>query len=509
MASSGETILAVHKISKEFPGVKALDGVDLDLRRGEVHALIGENGAGKSTLIKILAGVYPKDEGEIVFDGRSAEILTPSDSLELGIKVVFQELSLIPHMTVGENVFLESFPLKRNRTIDWDALYGKTAEILDSIGLDINPKTKVNKLTISQQQMVEIARALSHEAQVVIMDEPTSALTPNEVEHLFKVIRTLRKRGIGILYVTHKLEEVMEICDVVTVLRDGRLISSKRIAETTSDDLVTDMVGRAVKTLFPRSHTGRGEVALQVEDLSTEKKLKNISFSVRAGEVVGVFGLMGAGRTELAKAMFGLDPVQRGRVRIAGRELKIGSTSQSTRMGLGYLTEDRKEEGLVLQMSVAQNITLPSLDDISSAGFISRKEEARRAQEFVDAFSIKTPSLRQKVMYLSGGNQQKVLLARWLMKRLRVIILDEPTRGIDVGAKAEIHRLIDELASQGLAVVVMTSEMPELLGVSDHIIVMCDGRITGEFDRGHADMEKILEAAIGQREYRYGESAGQ
>jgi ABC-type sugar transport system ATPase subunit len=507
MASSGETILEVRKISKEFPGVRALDAVDLNLRRGEVHALIGENGAGKSTLIKILAGVYAKDAGEIVFDGTPVEISVPADSLKMGIKVVFQELSLIPHLTVGENVFLESFPLKRNRTIDWDALHGRTEEILDSIGLDINSKTKVKKLTISQQQMVEIARALSHEAKVIIMDEPTSALTPNEVEHLFNVIRKLKDRGIGILYVTHKLEEVMEICDLVTVLRDGRLISSKKIAETTSDDLVTDMVGRAITTLFPRSHTGRGEVALRVDHLSTDRKLKDISFTVRAGEVVGVFGLMGAGRTELAKAMFGLDSVQSGTVLIEGQALKPGSTSQSTRMGLGYLTEDRKGEGLVLQMSVAQNITLPSLEDVSSAGFIRRKEETRRAQEFVDAFSIKTPSIRQKVMYLSGGNQQKVLLARWLMKRLKVIILDEPTRGIDVGAKAEIHRLIDELASQGLAVVVMTSEMPELLGVSDHIIVMCDGRITGEFDRENAAMEKILEAAIGQREYRYGETA--
>jgi len=505
MAPTDDTILDVRKISKEFPGVLALDSVDLHLLRGEVHALIGENGAGKSTLIKILAGVYTRDTGEIVFDGQHVEIVTPAESLRLGIKVVFQELSLIQRMTVGENVFLESFPLKRNNTIDWDTLYERTREILDSIGLNINPKTKVYKLTVSQQQMVEIARALSHEAKVVIMDEPTSALTPNEVEHLFNVIRKLKERGIGILYVTHKLEEVLEICDRVTVLRDGKFISLRKVAETTSDDLVTDMVGRSIKTLFPKSHTAKGEVVLNVQNLSTERKLRDVTFQVRAGEVVGIFGLMGAGRTELAKAMFGLDPVQNGSVSIEGQILKHSSTSQSTKMGLGYLTEDRKAEGLVLQMSVAQNITLPSLEDVSSAGFIRRKEEVRRAQEFVNAFSIKTPSLRQKVMYLSGGNQQKVLLARWLMKKLKVIILDEPTRGIDVGAKAEIHRLIDELANQGLAIVVMTSEMPELLGVSDHIIVMCDGRITGEFDRGNADMEKILEAAIGQREYRYAE----
>jgi len=505
MASRNDLILDVKKVSKEFPGVKALDTVDLQLEKGEVHALIGENGAGKSTLIKILAGVYTKDSGEILFDGNPVEIHMPADSLNLGIKVVFQELSLIPHMSVGENVFLESFPLKKNKTIDWDTLYGETKEILDTIGLDLNPKTKVYNLTVSQQQMVEISRALSHEAKVIIMDEPTSALTPNEVDHLFNVIRKLKERGIGILYVTHKLEEVMAICERVTVLRDGKLISSRMVSETTNDELVTDMVGRAIKTLFPRSHTGKGEVVLEVKALSTEKKLRDVSFKVRAGEVVGIFGLLGAGRTELAKAMFGLDAVQTGSISIEGQELKLSSTSQSTKMGLGYLTEDRKGEGLILQMSVSQNITLPSLEDISSAGFIKRKEESRRSQEFVDAFSIKTPSLRQKVMYLSGGNQQKVLLARWLMKKLKVIILDEPTRGIDVGAKAEIHRLIDELASQGLAVVVMTSEMPELLGVSDHIIVMCNGRITGEFDREKAGMEKILEAAIGQREYHYAE----
>ncbi len=505
MAPDHDTVLDVQRISKEFPGVKALDAVDLKLNKGEVHALIGENGAGKSTLIKILAGVYYKDDGEILFDGDPVDIATPADSLKLGIKVVFQELSLIPHMTVGENVFLESFPLKKNKSIDWDALYAETKDILDSIGLDISPKTKIYKLTVSQQQMVEIARALSHEAKVIIMDEPTSALTPNEVEHLFKVIRQLKERGIGILYVTHKLEEVMAICDAVTVFRDGKLISSRNVSETSTDELVTDMVGRSIKTLFPRTHTGRGDVILNVRSLSTEKKLKEVSFQVRSGEVVGIFGLMGAGRTELAKALFGLDAVQAGNISIEGRELKLGSTSQSTKMGLGYLTEDRKGEGLVLQMSVAQNITLPSLEDISSAGFIKRKEESIRSQEFVDVFRIKTPSLRQKVMYLSGGNQQKVLIARWLMKKLKVIILDEPTRGIDVGAKAEIHRLIDELASQGLAVVVMTSEMPELLGVSDHIIVMCEGRITGEFDRESAAMEKILEAAIGQKEYRHAE----
>jgi len=489
-------LLQIEGISKEFPGVKALDNVDLTIKKGMVHALVGENGAGKSTLIKILAGVYTRDTGKIIFESNPVIINSPADSLGLGIKVVFQELALIPHLTVAENVFLESFPLKRNKVIDWEMMSKKTAEILLSIGLSINPKDKVYKLTVSQQQMVEIARALSHEAKLIVMDEPTSALTPKEIKFLFDVIRKLKDLDIGILYVTHKLEEVFELCDRVTVLRDGKCISSNNIDETNTDEVVKDMVGRSIKTLFPRTHTGKGNVVLRVENLSTERKLKDVALTVHAGEVVGIFGLLGAGRTELAKAIFGLDAITDGKILIDGQELKVGSTSHSTKMGLGLLTEDRKEEGLVLQMSVAQNITLPSIREFSSFGVIRRKLEAKRSNEFVQKLRIKTPSLRQKVMFLSGGNQQKVLLARWLMKKLKVIILDEPTRGIDVGAKAEIHRLIDELAKAGLAVVVMTSEMPELLGVSDHIVVMSNGRITGEFEKNSATQESILAAAI-------------
>jgi ABC-type sugar transport system ATPase subunit len=496
MSTIDQVILKVSQVSKEFPGVQALDKVDLTLYRGEVQALVGENGAGKSTLIKILAGVYTKDDGEILFEDKPIELHSSSDSLHLGIKVVFQELALVPYLSVAENVFLESFPLKRNRTIDWKNLNAETKKILTSVGLECNPSTPVRKLTISQQQMVEIGRALSHEAKVVIMDEPTSALTPNEIQSLFGAIRRLKAMGIGVLYVTHKLEEVFELCDRVTVFRDGKLISTREVADTNTDQVVTDMVGRSITTLFPRTHSGRGEEVLQVRKLSTEKKLKEVSFEVYAGEVVGVFGLLGAGRTELAKAIFGLDPAMGGEVSIRGQRLRLGSAVQSARSGIGLLTENRKEEGLVLQMSVAQNITLPSLREFATLGFIRRRDELASSKEFVDRFSIKTPSLRHKVEYLSGGNQQKVLLARWLMKKLRVIILDEPTRGIDVGAKAEIHKLIDELAKEGLAVLVMTSEMPELLGVSDRILVMSAGRITGEFDKDEATQEKILAAAI-------------
>jgi ribose transport system ATP-binding protein len=491
-----KVILEVRGIVKEFPGVRALAGVDLSLKSGEVHALVGENGAGKSTLIKILAGVYRRDAGEILFDGAPIVLTSPRDSLQRGIKVVFQELALVRGLSVAENVFLESFPLRKGGTIDWKSLNRRTREILDSIGLDLDPTMRVSRLTVSQQQMVEIARALSHEARVVIMDEPTSALTPNEITLLFEVIRRLRDMGIGILYVTHKLEEVFELCDLVTVFRDGQRISCRPIPQTSQNEVVTDMVGREITTLFPRTHQGRGAKVLGVRGLSTTDKLRDVSLEVHAGEVVGVFGLMGAGRTELAKAIFGLDGTSAGEITVRDARMRPGSTTHSARAGLGLLTEDRKGEGLVLQMSVSQNMTLPSLREFSSAGFIRRRAEGARSQEFVDTLAIKTPSLKHKVEYLSGGNQQKVLLARWLMKKLTVIILDEPTRGIDVGAKAEIHRLIDELAKGGLAVLVMTSEMPELLGVSDRILVMSGGRITGEFDRAEATQEKILSAAI-------------
>lgn len=496
MSSNKDVILQVNKISKEFPGVKALDSVDLTLRKGEIHALVGENGAGKSTLIKILAGIYLKDSGEILFENRHVDFHRVSDSLKLGIKVVFQELTLIPGLSVAENVFLESFPLKKSRMIDWNRLNSKTIEILKSIGLEIDPKLKVSELSVPYQQMVEISRAFSHEKKVVVMDEPTSALTPNEVKFLFNAIRKLKNLGVATLYVTHKLDEIFELCDRVTVLRDGNLISSRMISETNIDEIIKDMVGRTITTLFPKTHSGKGRNILSIKGLSTEKKLKDVTFNVHAGEIVGVFGLLGAGRTELAKAIFGLDPVTSGEIFIEDQRLKHGSTIHSSRAGLGFLTEDRKAEGLILQMSVTQNLTLPSIKEFSSFGFIRGKDEIAHSQKFVNKLSIKTPSLRQKVEYLSGGNQQKILLARWLMKKLKVIIVDEPTRGIDVGAKAEIHKLIDELAKEGLAVLVMISEMPELLGVSDRIIVMSNGRITGEFDKDEATQENILAAAI-------------
>jgi ABC-type sugar transport system ATPase subunit len=489
--------IEMHGIGKRFPGVVALEEVDLVLARGEVHALMGENGAGKSTLIKIMAGVYGRDAGTIDIDGREVALRNPREALAEGIKVVFQEIALISEFTVAENIFLERHPVGRAGSIDWKKIRAESAALFERIGFDVDPAARTGDLPVSQQQMVEIARALAHEARIVVMDEPTSSLTPNEVALLFKVIRRLTDLGIAVLYVTHKLDEVFEIADTVTVLRDGRHISTRPIGEHTHDTLIQDMIGRRIDNLFPRSRGhAKGDIALSVKGVSTDAKLDDVSFEVRAGEVLGFFGLMGAGRTELAKAIVGFDPIRAGSIEIAGRPLKPHDTRTGVGLGIGLLTEDRKGEGLMLELSVQQNMSLAALGAFSRAGFVDETRERAAVQGFVDRFRVRTPSLNQLIKNLSGGNQQKVLLARWLMRGLKVIVVDEPTRGIDVGAKSEIFALLDRLANEGLAVVMMTSEMPELLGLSDRIAVMAEGRITAVFDRDAATQENILNAAI-------------
>ncbi|MBN9016372.1 MAG: sugar ABC transporter ATP-binding protein [Rhizobiales bacterium] len=489
--------LAMRGIGKRFPGVVALDGVDLTLMPGKVHALMGENGAGKSTLIKILAGVYGKDSGTIAIGGVETELKTPRDALKKGIKVVFQEIALISEFTVAENIFLEEYPKRADGSIAWKTIRAEAKALFDRIGFAVDPAARTGDLPVSQQQMVEIARALAHEAKIVVMDEPTSSLTPKEVELLFVVIRRLTALGIAVVYVSHKLDEVFEISDTVTVLRDGRHISTKPIGEHTHDSLIHDMIGRRIENLFPRSRTGSaGKVALSVEGLSTDTKLKDVSFEARAGEVLGFFGLMGAGRTELAKAIVGYDPIRTGRITIDGTALKPHDTRTAVSLGIGLLTEDRKLEGLMLELPVQQNMSLAALSRFAKAGFVDEGSERSAVQSFVDRFRVKTPSLAQPIKNLSGGNQQKVLLARWLMRGLKVIVVDEPTRGIDVGAKSEIFALIDRLAGEGLAVIMMTSEMPELLGLSDRIAVMAEGRLTATFSREEATQERILNAAI-------------
>ncbi len=489
--------IAMAGIGKRFPGVLALENVDLDLAPGKVHALMGENGAGKSTLIKILAGVYRPDSGTIRIGGNAVDLRSPRDALRQGIKVVFQEIALISEFTVAENIFLEGYPTNGVGSIDWNKINADAAALFERIGFNVDPAEKVGNLPVSKQQMVEIARALAHEARVVVMDEPTSSLTPAEVALLFEVIRRLTSIGIAVLYVSHKIDEIFEIADTVTVLRDGRHISTKPIAEHTPDSLIHDMIGRRIENLFPRERgPASAETILKVENLSTTDKLKDVSFEARAGEVLGFFGLMGAGRTELAKAIVGFDPIRTGRISIGGQPLTPHDTRTGKALGIGLLTEDRKSEGLMLELPVLHNMSLASLSSFSSGGFVDEGRERSAVQEFIDRFRVKTPSLNRQIKYLSGGNQQKVLLARWLMRGLKVIVVDEPTRGIDVGAKSEIFALIDKLAADGLAVVMMTSEMPELLGLSDRIAVMAEGRLTAVMDRKDATQEKVLNAAI-------------
>ena len=490
--------LEMRGIGKRFPGVVALDNVDFTLEPGRIHALMGENGAGKSTLIKIMAGVYGKDAGTIRMRGHEVDIKSPRDSLKQGIKVVFQEIALISEFTVAENIFLEGYPTRRTGSIDWKKIRAESAALFNRIGFKVDPTARTGSLPVSQQQMVEIARALAHEARVVVMDEPTSSLTPNEVSLLFTVIRRLAALGMAVVYVSHKLDEVFEIADTVTVLRDGRHISTKPIGEHTHDTLIQDMIGRRIENLFPRKRgEPGGRIALSVEGLSTPKKLNDVSFEARAGEVLGFFGLMGAGRTELAKAIVGYDPISSGTITVDGQRLAPHDTRTGVKLGIGLLTEDRKSEGLMGELPVYQNASLASLGGFARMGFVDKAKEHRAVQDYVDRFRIKTPSLFQEVKNLSGGNQQKVLISRWLMRGLKVIVVDEPTRGIDVGAKSEIFALIDRLAGEGLAVVMMTSEMPELLGLADRIAVMCEGRLTAIMSRDAATQEKILNAAIG------------
>lgn len=489
--------LSMTGIGKRFPGVMALDAVDLTLWPGKVHALMGENGAGKSTLIKILAGVYRPDSGSIRIAGEEVTLNSPRDALARGIKVVFQEIALIEEFTVAENIFLGEYPTGPTGSIRWDRIRADAAALFDRIGFRVDPAARVRDLPMSQQQMVEIARALARDARIVVMDEPTSSLTPAEVDQLFAVIRRLTALGIAVLYVSHKLDEIFTIADTVTVLRDGRHISTRPRADHSEESLIHDMIGRRIEALYPRTRgPATDRAVLRVDGLSAPSGLRDITFAAHAGEVVGFFGLMGAGRTELAKAIVGFDPIQTGKITIDGQSLVPHDTATGVRLGIGLLTEDRKREGLMLDLPVVQNATLAALGKWARGPFVDAAAERHATQDYVRRFAIRTPSLDQPVRLLSGGNQQKVLIARWLMRGLKVIVVDEPTRGIDVGAKSDIFALIDELAAAGLAVVMMTSEMPELLGLSDRIMVMAGGRITAEFPVAQATQEAILNAAI-------------
>ncbi len=496
MFSNSFQFLHIKEISKEFPGVKALDNVSMKIKAGKVHALMGENGAGKSTLIKILAGAYSKDKGKIFFDDNEISINSPNDSLKLGIKVVYQEISLIPEFTVGENIFLEKFPTNRFGILKWKKLYKECKDLFNKIGFNLKVNEKISDLSISEQQIVEIARAIFQKASIVVMDEPTSSLTPNEIKKLFNVINNLKKNNIAILYITHKIDEIFQIADEVTVLRDGKLISNRPINQTSEEILVNDMVGRAVESSFERTLIANKENVLTVKNLTTKTKLKNVSFDLSKGEILGFFGLMGAGRTELAKAIYGYDKVSNGFIEIEGKRFSAFNTSTMVKNGIGYVTEDRKGEGIVKDMNLRENMTLPSLEFFENLFFVNRIKEKNISNEYIKKFDVKTPSCERLITLLSGGNQQKVLLSRWLLRELKIIILDEPTRGVDIGAKTEVLSLINDLAKEGMSVLLMTSEMNDLLSLSDRIMVMANGEIKAEFLRNNVTQEEIFKASV-------------
>ena len=492
-------LLEMLGIAKAFPGVQALDGVDFVVGAGEVHALVGENGAGKSTLVKILTGVYPRDRGEIRLRGRPLEIRDPLDARRHGIRIIHQEFTLVPQLSVAENVFLDSLATGVMGPVPYRRMQTHTRQILASLGVSLDPRTPVGELTVAEQQIVEIARALTGEACLVIMDEPTAALTGAEVERLFAIVRSLKARGVAVVYISHKLDEIMALADRVTVLRDGHVVGVRPTRELTREELVRMMVGRPVDQLYSRRHRPSDEVVLEVRDLVVPGRVHGVSLYARRGEVLGITGLMGAGQSWLVRAIFGAVPASSGEIRLRGRPIPIASPSDAVRAGIGLLTEDRKEEGLVLIQSVQANVTLAALDRFTRAGALRRADERRTAEALVRQLDIRTPSLAQEVGYLSGGNQQKVVLAKWLATEPDVIVMAEPTRGIDVGAKAEIYRLIDQLAEQGKAIVLVSSELPEILNLSDRICVMFEGRVVAELSADEATAELITHYATGGR----------
>jgi ABC-type sugar transport system ATPase subunit len=495
-----EPILEALHIDKRFRGVHALDDVSLTLHAGEVLALVGENGAGKSTLMKILAGAIAPDAGVIRIGGEPVEISGPRHALDLGIGIIYQELSLVEALSVGENVFLGDLPLRSGMRwrADWPSLWRLTAALLDRVGCRVRPQTLVRNLSVSQKQMVEIARALARNVRILILDEPTSSLTAQETATLFDIIRGLRARGVGIIYISHRLEEVFDVAQRVTILRDGRLVGTLPIEEATHDRLVRMMVGRDLSHLFVQARAATGPVQLEARGLSRGRVLQDVSFSIRPGEVVGLAGLVGSGRTELARGLFGADPLDTGEIRLGGEPVTIRSPRDAVRLGIGLVPEDRKLQALILRMTVRENVTLPVLDRLGPSIFPSRAQERSLVGGFIGALRIRTPTMEQSVGALSGGNQQKVVLARWLATDPKVLILDEPTRGIDIGAKAEVHALIAQLAERGVAILMISSELPEILGMSHRVLVMRAGRIVADIPREDATEEAIMAAATGQ-----------
>ncbi|MFJ7970171.1 sugar ABC transporter ATP-binding protein [Psychrobacillus sp. NPDC096389] len=493
-----EPLLKMENISKSFPGVKALSNVQLDLHNGEVLALVGENGAGKSTLMKILTGIHQKDEGTITLQGNEINVTSPKQAQELGISIIHQELNLMKDLSIAENIFIGREPKGAlNFLVNDKQLNKQATELFEKLNLDLDPKTKVQDLTVAKQQMVEIAKALSFNSKILIMDEPTTALTETEIETLFEIINNLRAKGVGIIYISHRMDELKRISDRITVMRDGTYVDTLTTIETEMSKVIQLMVGRHVYIESkPNITEGQKETVLQVNNISTKTLLKDISFELKKGEILGFAGLMGAGRTEVARVLFGADPTTKGTITLHGNEVKIKSPADAVKQGIGYLSEDRKQFGLLVNMDVKSNIALATIKEYQSSSlFVSGSKIKETAVKYVEQLKIKTPSVDQEIRLLSGGNQQKVVIAKWLRRDCDILIFDEPTRGIDVGAKGEIYKLLDELASSGKSIIMISSELPEILRMSHRIVVMSEGKITGVLSSEEATQEKIMEFA--------------
>ena len=492
----GDVILTMKGIDKSFPGVHALDHVDLEVRRGEVHTLMGENGAGKSTLMKVLTGIYSKDEGTITYEGKEVEFTNPREAQDAGIVIVHQELNMLGHLTVAQNIFIGR-EIMNGKLIDDKKMNEEATKLFQQLGIDIDPTETMSRLTVGKQQMCEIAKAISHDAKVIIFDEPSAALTEAEIEELFKIIRDLRDKQLGIVYISHRMDEIKVITDRVTVMRDGGYVGTLITEECTKDDIINMMVGRVIyedpktESAVPKD----APVVLKVEHLNAGRMVRDVSFELRKGEILGFSGLMGAGRTETARALFGADPKESGDIYVNGKKVEIKTPEDAVKCGIGYLSEDRKRYGIVVDKTVAENSTMASMENFMKGIFINKKKENEVAQEYVDTLKTKTPSVDQLVVNLSGGNQQKVVIAKWLVRNCDILIFDEPTRGIDVGAKSEIYQLMNQLVAQGKSIIMISSEMTEILRMSDRIVIMCEGKKTGELDIAEATQERIMHAA--------------
>lgn len=491
-SSDSDLILSIREVTKSFPGVKALDKVSIDVQRGTVHGIVGENGAGKSTLMKILSGVYKKDSGTVIFDGQTIEHTTPHESMHRGLAIIYQELNLVNTMSVGENVFLGRFKEMKGMR----GTHAKARELLDSIGCKVVTTKLVSEISVSTRQMVEIAKALSFESKLIIMDEPSSSLTSEEMTQLVKIIHQLRSQGISIIYISHKLDEIFEFCDTVTVMRDGHVIDTTPTSKVSRNELITKMVGRTIENEYPPRSVKVGGTLMEVRGINT-RKLKDVSFTLNEGEILGFVGLVGAGRTEIVRAVFGADKTRGHEILIGGKSIPIRNPLDAKRAGLGLIPEDRKLQGLVLPFSVESNISMASMDHFSSFGFIRKALEKGIGDRQVKALSVKTPSVKVPVVNLSGGNQQKCIVGRWLEIAPKIFIMDEPTKGIDVGAKYEIYLLMKRIAEEGGAIILISSELPEVLNMSNRVLTIFEGQITGEFDPATTPVDTIMASALG------------